>query len=161
MNKFKLIEVKFIDMFHFHLYEGKFQDMEQKEYQNRETYVYANVSDFETRTFEESDVRVYAHSFETLYCAEDYELYNFDVKTLNFFKEEILKEIKKEGRLSMNTDEIRIVGFVFEHGAEDYSLWETDAISDEDQQKLYEILQKYDTTGTSVRNCYKQIMAIE
>ena len=57
-------------------------------------------------------------------------------------------------------DDIRIVGFVFEHGPEDYSLWETDAISDEDQEKLHQILQKYDTTGCSVRNCYEQIRAI-
>lgn len=57
-------------------------------------------------------------------------------------------------------DEIKLVGFVFEYGPEDYSLWETDAITDEDQKVLWEILQKYDTTGSSVRNCYEQIKAI-
>ena len=58
-------------------------------------------------------------------------------------------------------DEIRLVGFIYEHAPKDYSLWETDAISDEDQEKLYQILQKYDTTGCSIRNVYEQIMAIE
>ena len=97
-EKFRLVETKFIDMFHFNMYEGKFQDMEQKEYQNRDVYVYANLSDFDTRTYEESEVRVYAHSFDTLYCAEDYELNNLDQATLGFFKETILREINKVNR---------------------------------------------------------------
>ena len=58
-------------------------------------------------------------------------------------------------------NEIRLVGFIYEHGPNDYSLWETDAITDEDQEKLYQILQKYDTTGCSIRNVYEQIKAIE
>lgn len=60
-----------------------------------------------------------------------------------------------------NMDEIRLVGFIYKHDSNDYSLWETDAITDEDQEKLYQILQKYDTTGCSIRNVYEQIKAIE
>ena len=95
MQKFKLIEVKYIDMFHFQLYEGKFQDMEQLEYQEREVYVYANLSNLETPSYSESDVRVYAHSFDELYCAEDYELYNFSEKTLEQFRSDILENMSK------------------------------------------------------------------
>lgn len=58
-------------------------------------------------------------------------------------------------------DDIQLIGFVFKHGDKDYSLWETDAISTEDQRKINQILEKYDTTGTSIRNCYEQIMAIQ
>lgn len=57
-------------------------------------------------------------------------------------------------------DEIKLVGFIIKHNSEDYSLWETDAITDEDQEALWEILRKYGTTGSSVRNCYEQIKAI-
>jgi len=99
MNKYELIDIKFIDMYHFQMWEGKFKDLEQEKYQNKEVYVYANVSNIDTKTFEESDVRVYAHSFETLYCAEDYELYNFGNDVLEYFKEMILnnKEVNKMG----------------------------------------------------------------
>ena len=72
-TKFKFIEGKMIDMCHFKMYEGKLQDMEQAK-NGLEVFVYANISDYETDTFEESEVRVYAHSFEKLYCAEEYEL---------------------------------------------------------------------------------------
>jgi len=51
-----------------------------------------------------------------------------------------------------------IVGFVFEHEKEDFELWLTDAISKEDQNKIAEILAKYDTTGSSVRNVYEDIV---
>lgn len=95
MQKLKLIEVKFIDMFHFQMIQGKYQDMEQLEYQNRETYVYANISNFDS-TMEESEVRFYAHSFDELYCAEDYEIYGFG-SCVNDIKEELLnsKEYKE------------------------------------------------------------------
>lgn len=97
MNKFRLVSIKYINLGHFQMWEGKFQDVEQKEHWDRDVYVYANIGNNETETFEESDVRVYAHSFETLYCAEDYELIRFYSpmlnETLNYFKEEILKAI--------------------------------------------------------------------
>ena len=45
-----------------------------------------------TETYEESEVRIYAHSYEDLYCAEDYELialYNDEL--CEYLKSEILK----------------------------------------------------------------------
>ena len=73
--KYELVEVKFIDMYHFQMYEGKFKDIELLENGYEEKYIYANVSNFDTETYEGSDIRIYAHSYEDLYCAEDYELY--------------------------------------------------------------------------------------
>lgn len=92
LRKYELVEIKFIDMHHFQMYEGKFKDVVQAESGHSEKYIYANVSNFEAETYEESEVRIYAHSYEDLYCAEDYELtalYNDEL--LKYFKSEILK----------------------------------------------------------------------
>ena len=88
-NTIKLINLKYIDMYHFQMWEGKFQDLEQ----NTPTFFYANVSNFETETFEDSDVRVYAHSYEDLYSPEDYELRVPDVVEKKI-KETILAELR-------------------------------------------------------------------
>ena len=45
----------------------------------------------------------------------------------------------------------KLCGFVWCHGNKDFTVYETDAISTEDQAKIEEILAKYDTTGTSER----------
>lgn len=94
-SKLKLVEVKFIDVYHFQMYEGKFLDTTQLESGYEEKYIYANVSNFDTETYEESEIRIYAHSYEDLYCAEDYELINLygDNELCEFLKSEILKNI--------------------------------------------------------------------
>ena len=48
----------------------------------------------------------------------------------------------------------KLCGMVWCHGNKDFGVWETDAISEEDQAKIEEILAKYDTTGTSERNAW-------
>lgn len=48
----------------------------------------------------------------------------------------------------------KLCGFVWCHGNKDFGVWETDAISAEDQAKIEEILAKYDTTGTSERSAW-------
>ena len=74
------------------MYEGKFKDVSQAESGHSEKYIYANVSNFETETYEESEVRIYAHSYEDLYCAEDYELTTLHNDELcEYLKSEILK----------------------------------------------------------------------
>ena len=84
-NKFELIEIRSIDMKFFQMIEGKFIDLEQKKYQNKEVYVYANISNNESE-MEDSYVRYYPYSFENLYYAEDYELLN-----LNEYDDEVKK----------------------------------------------------------------------
>ena len=54
-------------------------------------------------------------------------------------------------------NEIRISGIIFEHGADDYGLWEGFVLSKEDENAIWEILQKYDTEGCSVRGTRKEI----
>ena len=104
-RKFELVEIKFIDMYHFQMYEGKFRDLSQVESGNEEKFIYANVSNFETTLYEESEIRIYAHSYEDLYCAEDYELINLygDNELCHYIKTEILKNMKIE-----NSNEIHI-----------------------------------------------------
>ena len=48
--------------------------------------------------YEESEIRIYAHSYEDLYCAEDYELINLygDNELCHYIKTEILKNMKIE-----------------------------------------------------------------
>ena len=48
----------------------------------------------------------------------------------------------------------KLCGIVWCHGRKDFGVWETDAISEEDQAKIEEILAKYDTTGTSERSAW-------
>lgn len=48
----------------------------------------------------------------------------------------------------------KLCGIVWCHGNKDFSVWETDVISEEDQVKIEEILAKYDTTGTSERSAW-------
>ena len=93
MRKFKLVEVNFIDMFHFQLYEGKFQDMEELEHNNKEVFIYANISNFDTGRYDESEVRIYAYSFEDMYDASYYQLFGFDYETMEQFYWDILKYI--------------------------------------------------------------------
>lgn len=101
--KYELVEVKFIDMYHFQMYEGKFKDLEQSNNGHSDKYIYANVSNFETETYEESEIRIYAYSYEDLYCAEDYELVNlYQSSICEDLKEQILKNINQ--RLITLTD---------------------------------------------------------
>ena len=78
-----------VNMHHFQLLEGKFQDMEQL-VNGIEVFVYANISNFETETFEESEVRVYAYPFEKLYQAEKYEL-GLDAKDILEIKKSLIE----------------------------------------------------------------------
>ena len=48
-------------------------------------------------------------------------------------------------------NEIRIAGILFEHGKDDFGLWEGFYLSEEDENAIWSILQKYDTQGCSVR----------
>lgn len=75
MKKFKFIEGKIIDMCHFKMFEGKFQDMEEQNKKGTEVYIYANISNFETDTFEKSEVDIYAYPYTQLYYSEIYRLY--------------------------------------------------------------------------------------
>lgn len=54
-------------------------------------------------------------------------------------------------------DKITISGIIFEHGADDYGLWEGFVLSEEDENAIWKILQKYDTEGCSVRGTRKEI----
>lgn len=95
--KYELVEVKYIDMYHFQMYEGKFRALEQAENGHDETFIYANVSNFDSHTFEESAVRIYAHSYENLYSAEDYELVNlYSDELCEYLKAVILENIGNE-----------------------------------------------------------------
>ena len=48
-----------------------------------------------------------------------------------------------------------LCGFVYCHGAKDFSLWECD-ITPEDREAIEKILAKYECEGSSVRNAYEE-----
>lgn len=54
-------------------------------------------------------------------------------------------------------DTIRIAGILFEHGRDDFGFWEGFELSEEDEIAIWQILQKYDTRGCSVRGTRKEI----
>ena len=55
-------------------------------------------------------------------------------------------------------NDTRISGIIFEHGKDDFGLWEGFVLSDEDEAAIWQILQKYDTEGCSVRGTRKEIV---
>ena len=54
--------------------------------------------------------------------------------------------------------ENKLVGFVFEEGDEDWSLWLNDGLSKEDNDAITAILRKYEHDGYSVRNVYDELV---
>ena len=96
MGRVRLVETKKIDMYHFQMYEGKFEDLSQAQAGNEPVYVYANISNFETETFEESAVRIYAHSYKNLQYAQEYELVGWyeDKEACNAMKKELIKAMQ-------------------------------------------------------------------
>lgn len=140
MNKFELIEIKYINMYCFDMWEGKFKDTEQKA---GDVYIYANLSTFDSNTYAESDVRIYAHSYDTIYCPEDYEI------TVGKAQEKYLKETI----LANIPDKNVLCGFIYCHGYKDFSAWEVD-LPKEAINEINSILKKYSSYGSSERNVY-------
>ena len=54
-------------------------------------------------------------------------------------------------------DKIRISGIIFEHGNDDYGLWEGFYLTEEEEDQIIEILMKHNTEGCSVRGTRKEI----
>ena len=54
-----------------------------------------------------------------------------------------------------------ITGIIFEHGKDDYGLWQGFVLSEEDENAIWKILQKYDTQGCSVRGKQKEIKKLQ
>ena len=53
---------------------------------------------------------------------------------------------------------IRIAGILFQHGTDDYDLWEGFDLTEAEENAIMEILSKHDTEGCSVRGTYNQII---
>ena len=53
---------------------------------------------------------------------------------------------------------IRIASILFQHGTDDYDLWEGFSLTEEEENAIMEILDKHDTEGCSVRGTYNQII---
>jgi hypothetical protein len=54
--------------------------------------------------------------------------------------------------------EIRIAGILWQHGDDDYALWEGFNLTKEEEEIIASILFKHDTEGYSVRGDYNQII---
>lgn len=53
---------------------------------------------------------------------------------------------------------IQISGILFQHGDDDYDLWEGFSLTEEEENAIMNILMKHDAEGTSERGCYKSII---
>ena len=58
----------------------------------------------------------------------------------------------------MEKDRTKICGIMIEHGANDFGYWEGFNLSEEDEEKIWNILAKYDTEGYSVRGTRKEVL---
>ena len=56
-----------------------------------------------------------------------------------------------------NNNRIRISGIIFEHGNNDYGLWEGFSLTEEEEEVIWQILVKHDTEGFSIRGTRKEI----
>lgn len=71
--RFELVDYTFMEdcpTYGSIMLEGQFRDTAQ----DREMHVYANISNFDTANWDEADIYVYAHPFEQLCNAEDYDI---------------------------------------------------------------------------------------
>lgn len=51
-----------------------------------------------------------------------------------------------------------IAGILFQHGTDDYDLWEGFDLTEAEENAIMKILEKHDTEGCSVRGTYNQII---
>ena len=58
-------------------------------------------------------------------------------------------------------NEVRMAGVLFQHGDDDYALWEGFSLTKEEEEIIAGILFKHDTEGCSVRGAYNQIIVEE
>jgi hypothetical protein len=56
---------------------------------------------------------------------------------------------------------IQTVGILFQHGNDDYALWEGFNLTEAEEEAIWAILSKHDTEGCSVRGSYNQIIVEE
>ena len=99
IKKFKLVDAQIVGIYPLQMVEGKFLDIENTTSGHDDVYVYANISNFEVENVDDSDVRIYSHSFADLYCPEDYEICTFDNYTdeikAQLMQTDAYKEFKK------------------------------------------------------------------
>ena len=57
----------------------------------------------------------------------------------------------------MEESKILICGIIFQHGADDYGLWEGVYLTEEEERIISEILARHDTEGCSIRGTRKEI----
>lgn len=53
---------------------------------------------------------------------------------------------------------IRTAGILFQHGDDDYDLWEGFNLTEAEEEAIWAILSNHDTEGCSVRGAYNQII---
>ena len=54
--------------------------------------------------------------------------------------------------------DVRMAGILFQHGDDDYALWEGFNLTEAEEEAIWVILSKHDTEGCSVRGAYNQII---
>ncbi len=74
------------------IYEGKFLDT----WQDKEIYLYANISDFDSDSLDESYLRIYPYPFFELVDAENWALTNMTFGDIVTIKYTLIEEYRKE-----------------------------------------------------------------
>ena len=55
-------------------------------------------------------------------------------------------------------NEVKISGILFQHGDNDYDLWEGFNLTEAEVDAIWAILSKHDTEGVSVRGTYSELI---
>lgn len=58
----------------------------------------------------------------------------------------------------MAKDNVSICGIIIEHGHDDYGIWEGFCLSKEDEKTIWNILEKYNAQGCSVRGTRNEVL---
>lgn len=59
--------------------------------------------------------------------------------------------------IELDNEKVRISGIIFEHGNDDYGLWEGFSLTEEEENAIWKILAMHDTEGCSLRGTRKEI----
>ena len=59
--------------------------------------------------------------------------------------------------VEFDNEKVRISGIIFEHGNDDYGLWEGFFLTEEEENAIWKIIAMHDTEGCSLRGTRKEI----
>lgn len=70
----------------------------------------------------------------------------------------ITPQEKDETEMTSNEENPEVIGFIIQHGQDDYSYWNGFSLTDKEKKQIQEIISRHDTEGYSIRGAKKEIL---